>query len=182
MECKYDEYLVDIIQEATEKALCKLFENYKENFYYCSMITTGEGLCPIISAWSYEALEREAEATKEDDIEEVKYYLKWSYEESPYFAYGEEYFEKVKEVFNDRMKKIISEESKKKEYELRINSMEKVMSNLDKKGMFGSGIKRKKIVINAEVMPPDYTNTERAIRLNPKEAIEDWIVEIAEEL
>lgn len=31
-------------------------------------------------------------------------------------------------------------------------------------------------------MPPDYTNTEIALRLNPQEALTEWLEEIAEEL
>ena len=54
------------------------------------------------------------------------------------------------------------------------------MHNLDNEGIFGTGEKRLGIVINAEFMPPDYTNTERALRLNPKEAIQEWLDEIAE--
>ena len=102
MELEIDEMLVELIQNATQKALDKLFEEHKEKFYYCSLITTGEGLCPIISAWSYEALERVA--NEEEDVEEAKFYLKWSYDETPYFAYGEEYFEDVNKVFLDRMR------------------------------------------------------------------------------
>ena len=30
-------------------------------------------------------------------------------------------------------------------------------------------------------MPPDYSNTERAIRLNPKDALVSWLEEAAEE-
>lgn len=60
--------------------------------------------------------------------------------------------------------------------------MEEVMHNLDIGGMFGRGEKRLGIVINAEFMPPDFTNTERALRLNPKEALNQWLEEIAEEL
>lgn len=180
MELEIDEMLVQIIQDATEKALCKLFREHKENFYYCSLITTGEGLCPIISAWSNEALERVAK--EEDDAEEAKFYLKWSYAETPYFAYGEEYFEDVNKVFLERMRILTTAKDKEKEIQLRINSMEKVMHNLDMNGMFGTGEKRLGIVINAEFMPPDYTNTERALRLNSREALNEWLEEIAEEL
>lgn len=172
--------LVEIIQNATQKVLNKLFEEHKEKFYYCSLITTGEGLCPIISAWSNEALERVA--SEEDDVEEAKFYLKWSYDETPYFAYGEEYFGEVNKVFFERMRMLATEKEKDKEVQLRINSMEKVMHNLDMKGMFGRGEERLGIVINAEFMPPDYTNTERALRLNPREALNEWLEEIAEEL
>lgn len=180
MGLEIDERLVEIIQEATESALDKLFREYDERFYYCSLITTGEGLCPIISAWSIEALERVA--NESDDVEQAKYFLKWSYGESPYFAYGEEFFDDVNRVFLERMRRLTTEEEWDEEIQLRINSMERVMYNLDMQGMFGKGEERKKIVINAEFMPPDYTNTERALRLNPKEALNEWLEEIAEEL
>ena len=178
MNLEIDEKLVEIIQSATEKALLKLYEEHNESFYYCSLITTGEGLCPIISAWSMEALERVA--NESGDVEEAKYYLKWSYSETPYFAYGEEFFEDVKNVFIDRMNKLKTAEERQREVQLRINSMEKVMHNLDAKGMFGRGKQRLNIVINAEFMPPDYTNTERALRLNPQEALKEWLEEAAE--
>ena len=59
------------------------------------------------------------------------------------------------------MRVLATEKDKEKEIQLRINSMEKVMHNLDVKGMFGRGEERLGIVINAEFMPPDFTNTER---------------------
>lgn len=180
MKLEIDETLVEVIQNATQKALSKLFKEHNEKFYYCSLITTGEGLCPIISAWSEEALERVA--SKEEDIEETKDYLKWSYADTPYFAYGEEFFEDVDKIFLERMDKLTTEKEIDREIQIRINSMERVMHNLDMNGMFGQGEQRLGIVINAEFMPPDFTNTERALRLNPKEALEEWLEEIAEEL
>ena len=205
MELKVDNELVGIIQDAARKAITELFQMHKEHFYYCSLITTGEALCPIISAWSREALERTiqdeedvfsdilalpvwsketVEKVREEkkDKEKVKNNLKWSYAESPYFAYGEKYFKNVEKVFNERMNSIADEEGYDKEVELRINSMEKAMSNLDEEGLFGIGIQRFNIVINAEFMPPDYTNTERALRLNPAEALEEWLEEAAEKI
>lgn len=180
IKLEIDDFLVEIIQDATYKAIKKLFQDHKEKFYYCSLITTGEGLCPIISAWSEEALERTAK--EEQDVEKAKYYLKWSYAETPYYAYGEEYFEDVNRVFLERMRKLTTEKERDREIQLRINSMEKVMYNLDMDGIFGQGKERLGIVINAEVMPPDFTNTERALRLNPREALNEWLEEIAEEL
>lgn len=180
MQLEIDESLVFMIQKATKKAFTQLFQEHNENFYYCSLITTGEGLCPIISAWSEEALENAVKDVA--DVEEARYDLKWSYAESPYFAYGEEYFEEVKKVFSERMKQCTTDDEKEKEVLLRINSMERVMHNLDKEGIFGQGKKRLDIVINAEFMPPDYTNTERAFRLNPKEALKQWLEEMAEEI
>ncbi|HCJ14579.1 MAG TPA: hypothetical protein DHV77_05050 [Erysipelotrichaceae bacterium] len=180
MELKIDEELIRVIQIATEKAVLKLFKEHKEKFYYCSLITTGEGLCPIISAWSREALEKTA--SKYVDTEEAKYYLKWSYAETPYYAFGEEFFTDVKKIFTERTKALKTAEEKQREVQLRINSMERAMHNLDEKGIFGYGKQRLGIVINAEFMPPDYTNTERALRLNPHEALVEWLEEIAEDI
>ena len=56
------------------------------------------------------------------------------------------------------------------------------MHNLDVNGMFGNGVKRLGIVINAEFMSPDFTNTERALRLKPREALDEWLEKIAKEL
>ena len=56
------------------------------------------------------------------------------------------------------------------------------MHNLDEKGIFGYGKQRLGIVINAKFMPPDYTNTERALRLNPHDALVEWLEEIAEDI
>lgn len=180
MELEIDDVLVDIIQSAARKAFSKLHEEHKETFYYYSLITTGEGLCPIISAWSKEALNRVA--SEMEDVEEAKLYLKWSYDETPYFAFGEDFFEDVNKVFLERMRILMTEEEMEREIQLRINSMEKVMHNLDMEGLFGSGDKRLGAVINAEFMPPDFTNTERALRLNPRAALDDWLEEIAEEI
>ena len=43
MQPEIDEELASVIQEATKKALDKLFYMHDERFYYCSLITTGEG-------------------------------------------------------------------------------------------------------------------------------------------
>ena len=56
------------------------------------------------------------------------------------------------------------------------------MSTLDEQGVFGMGARRKCMLINAEVMPPDYTNTLRALRLNEKDDIKVWLQEAAEDV
>lgn len=66
MNLQVDEELVEMIETATRKALRDLFNHHKERFYYCSLITTGVGLCPAISAWSEEALERAAASVHRD--------------------------------------------------------------------------------------------------------------------
>lgn len=170
--------LTNRLEKIAEKSLRELFEKNKEEFYYCSLITDGEGHCPIISAWSYEALER---VTSLIESEEVKEEYKWSYADSPYFEYGSKYFEELQNDWEEHLEAELDDDEFDEEIEARIDMMEEVMKRLDEKGMFGKGKKRLGIVINAEFMPPEYSNTERAIRLNPKEAIEEWLEEVAEE-
>lgn len=169
--------MIKAIENATRKACMLLFKEHDENFYYCALITGGEGQSPILCAWSYEALEREC--LKEADSEKAKIYFKWSYADTPYFAYGEEYFEEVEKIFDSREMPFDDDNKYMKEYELRLECMEKALANLDKEGLFGKCEKRKNIVINVEVMPPDYTNIERAKRLNPEEALVVWFKENA---
>jgi len=66
------------------------------------------------------------------------------------------------------------------EYEIRLRAMEAAIARLDAEGLFGSGPDRLRIVVNVEVMPPDYTNTVRAQRLNPQEALTTWLHEASE--
>ncbi|OYP38910.1 DUF4303 domain-containing protein [Rhodopirellula sp. MGV] len=157
-----------------------LRENPNDSFYYCSLITTGEGHTPYLTAWSREKLKEavDAEGGGDDLIAE----LKWSCADSPFCFYGESYFEPVKQIFigrselNDR-----DSTSDASELELRLKAMELAMAELDEEGLFGSGNERLKIVINAEVMPPDHSNVERALRLNPEQALSDWMNEAAEQ-
>lgn len=179
MNLEIDINLVEIIKKAARKAIVKLFDEHKENFYYCSLIMDGEGHCPVISAWSEEALDEIL--SQEEDAEEVRLDYKWSYADSPYYAYGEIFFAEVEKVFNERMESIESDDDIQREIDLRLNCMEQAMADLDKEGVFGKGKRRKRIVINAEIMPPDYGNTERGIRLNPRKALVEWLEEIAEE-
>ena len=176
-----DDELVMTIENAAEKALTKLFSEHDEKFYYITLATFGECVCPVLSAWSIEALEREAD--KKGNVKEEVEYLKWDYAASPYYAFGyDDYFEDVKNIYKLRDKEIMDadDEAYDREMCIRLNSMEKAMHNLDLRGLFGQGEKRLGIVINAEYMPPDYANTERAIRLNPEAALTEWMDEAAE--
>src|SRR5262245_5223762 len=92
--------LTDAITDATRKAVSELFRQHPERFYYCSLITTGEAHRPHISAWSKEALD--AVARKDPDPVGARQLLKWSYADSPYCCFGDEYFEVVKELFGRR--------------------------------------------------------------------------------
>ncbi|WP_343615460.1 DUF4303 domain-containing protein [Flavobacterium sp.] len=166
--------LAEEIANAAEKSFLSLFEN-KENYYYCVLVTTGEALPPFISAWSFEALETFAK-----EISEEKANLsKWFYGDSPYFNFEEENFKTVRELFYAREKKL--DQDFFKEVDFRVEAMIVAMELLDKKGIFSLNQSRDKVYINVEVVPPDHSNTLRALRLNKKEDILDWLNEAAED-
>lgn len=176
---RFDPDLVSAIKQATKAALTDLFDT-GENFYYVSLVTSGEGHCPILTAWSEQALEKILTEKNIDQDERI--YFKWSYADSPYCAYGEQYFEPVKKILSNRqsMNSKMTNSDWNDEFMCRINSMELALKQLDSEGFFGAGINRSKLVVNAEVMPPDAGNTMRAKRLNPPEALDDWLQEAAE--
>jgi hypothetical protein len=170
--------LSEAIERATRLAVHKLFAEHPESFYYLSLITTGEAHAPFLTAWSEEALDEEAkrQGLPSTDL------LKWSYADSPYTCYGEEFFGEVNRLFDERpsMDHTRTEEEWSTEFDLRLTAMEAAMKRLDEQGLFGRGPNRDQLVINVEVMPPDRTNTQRAIRLNPKGALVEWLKEAAE--
>jgi hypothetical protein len=168
--------LVKEIATAAEKSFLSLFEN-KESYYYCVLITTGEALPPFISAWSREALEVFRKETSDEDAD----LSKWFYGDSPYFNFGEENFEIVRELFYVRKLDLDDEIEYFKEIDFRIEAMVLAMELLDKKGIFSLNQPRDKVYINVEVVPPDSSNTIRALRLNKKEDISDWLNEVAED-
>lgn len=178
-----DEYFVTILGDAVRKAFTDLFQEHsEEHFYYCTLVLIEAQGCPVVSAMSDEALERVVkkyqEEYKDDRPEEVlRSELKWSYADSPYCIYGEQYFAEVQKVTEQRD---MDEAEDLDEYEFRMDSMEKVMADMDKEGLFGSGERRKRIVVAAEVMPPEYENTERVMRLNETENLAEWLEEAAE--
>ena len=116
------------------------------------------------------------------DPDTEREYLKWSYADSPFCCSGDEYFDLVKVFFAKRpqMSYQMTKEEWAAEYKLRLSAMEKAVTQLDSEGLFGRGEDREAIYVNVEVMPPEYTNTERAHRLNPPEAIAVWLQEAAE--
>lgn len=117
------------LYKASKAAFEKLFV-INEKFYYCTLTITGDGLTPVISAWSYEALERES-----GDDEDVKYDIEWSYADSPYYAWEYESFHEVEELLqNCPSMSDMSEEEWEKELDIRIDIMEKVMRKLDEVG------------------------------------------------
>lgn len=178
----YDERLSDVFEEAAEKAFISLLEEHNtERFYYFALIID-EGLKPYISAWSYEALD-ECLTENKPESEEEKLWYKWGACESPYAGYGyDEYFSECNKLLYEREKiadktdEIMGNyEEIEKEFQLRLNSMEEAMRHLDEKGIFGTGEDRKKVVINAEIIPPEFINNERAARLNKNGLIDEYL-------
>jgi len=164
--------MTDVITEATRKSLLQLFEN-GEKFYYCSLITVGEGLVPTISAWSWEALKKEC---KKQNVPED--WLKWSYADSPYLDFGTENFNRVKALYSSRPTIDDSDENIwETEFNLRLKAMELSLKRLDNEGIFSRNQNREEICVLVEVMPPNKINTETALRLNdPKsKAMEEWL-------
>ena len=176
-----EKQLKESIKSACKEVISSLF-NKNEAFYYLALITDGEAHCPFLSAWSHEALstfltEKKIELDSDDVLD-----VKWFYGYSPYCFFDNETFNNVKELFKTRpqMDEKMSSEEWNSEFNLRISAMENALKELDEESLFGQNEERDKIMINVEVMPPDETNTARAIRLNPHKAIEEWLKEIAE--
>ncbi len=134
----------------------------------------------MVTAWSIEALDREVERI--GGGERARQEIKWSYAHFPYYAYGEKHFELVRKLFDDLGPlNFRSDTSSASSFDFRIEAMVAAMKCLDAEGVFGIGEGRDKIFINVEVFPPDSSNVERALRLNPAEAMKDWLIEAAEE-
>ncbi|MHC6204295.1 DUF4303 domain-containing protein [Breznakiellaceae bacterium SP9] len=159
------------IKDAVKNTVNDLFK-INENFYYLVLITTEEGLPPILSAWSVEAFE------KYNDN-----HIKWSYADSPYYNYGGKYFNKVNELFRLRplMNEKMTNEEWNDEFNIRIAAMELALKELDEENIFERQNKNKNMVINVEVIPPNYENTKRALRLNKKEILKEIMEEWLEE-
>lgn len=169
----FKEELKNELVKAARGAFQSLFAN-GEHFYYATLASDGLANTPYIAAWSHEAFERASEDDDEADM------IKWAECESPYFAWEQERFSKVEEMLNERSDLRGTDE----EYELRFSAMEEAMKQLDAEGLFSKNQPRDKIMVLVEVIPPDYTNTERAYRLNDSgtEIFQEWLDEAAEPL
>ncbi len=177
MDTQILEQLVRVTAKAVEQTYRDLFSKFPETYYYVALITTGEACSPEFSACSYESLERQiATSTYADPLK----FLKWSCVESPYHCYKSEYFNELEALYDERPPIYsLTTEQRQAEYDLRLLSMEKALQELDTIGLFGVGLRRRQLVINVEVLPPDSSNTARAKRLNPPEAFAIWLSEYA---
>lgn len=176
---KYNEELVEAFVKAAGNAFFSLKENYKEQFYYYAFIFD-EGMHPYISAWSYEALDKSISDNKITD--EEKSWWKWDYSDSPYVVYGyDEFFNEVNELLDKRASELSDDELYDMEWDMRVNSMEEAMIRLDQSGLFGINDDRKRVVINVEIAPPDCSEYNRALRLNPESSLLSEYLKCCEE-
>lgn len=171
----------DILYSACKRAFEELFNANKEKFYYCTLTITGDGLTPVISAWSYEALCRQCNGNQ-DEMNDIK----WSYADSPYYAVGYEMFDSVTELLIERHNIIkideIADQDWVHEVDMYLNVMYNVMKMLDMDGMFSKTQKREDVLIAVEIMPPDDSCTTLIKKLNSNntEIFKEWKQEISE--
>lgn len=170
-----NEMLIHAMFRAIMAAANKLFHETGESFYYFTVTTNGEAQAPILSAWSKEKLMLVPESER--------HFVKWSYVDSPYCYFDDDSdeFNEVRRLFDQRPSiTSLSEPLWLLEYDERLSLMEAALARVDATGIFGRDAVRDSIVINVEVMPPDETNTARAMRLNPAAALREWMLEAAE--
>ncbi|WP_260405679.1 DUF4303 domain-containing protein [Paenibacillus sp. 598K] len=177
--------LTQTIIVAARAAFMELFAS-GERFYYCTLFTTGEGHAPYISAWSHEALAREATRLAEagkGEAESLAEEIKWSYADSPYYAFAEARMADVEARYAQRpLLHELDETKAEAELQLRLQAMELAMRQLDAEGLFRRNQPRSEVVVLVEIMPPDPINTEIAKRLNDPAwpAMQMWLKEAAE--
>ncbi|MGY1429159.1 DUF4303 domain-containing protein [Streptomyces sp. WAC06273] len=168
--------LTDAVHRAARAAFLDLFREHPgHRFYYCVLVTPGEAYGPALSAWSEQALAQEAarQGCAPTDI-------KWSYADSPFCCYGERHLEPVRPLFAARGELFeMPDDEADAEFDLRLRAMETAMARLDAEGVFGTGAARHAVVVNVEV-PSEGGDEERALRLNPPEALTEWLAEAAD--
>ena len=172
----YNELMFEMLT-AIKNILTDLFKN-NEHYYYITLVSDGLANTPCISAWSYEALERSGADSAEKEM------IKWSYADSPYCCFRQEKFSKVENILLGRGKILDLQDDAafNAEYDMRYMAMETAMSLLDKEGLFEITQNRDEVVVLVETMPPDYTNTQRAYRMNSRDSqiFKEWLIEAAE--
>lgn len=175
------ERLTSAVADALRTTMKSLRAAHPEDFYYVTL-TIFEGFgWPHFSAMSWEALERLC--AKDRNPKKARGIYKWNYADSPYCDFGVENFDPVYgllETMPDPHGASSNDETFA-EQDRRMKAYESAIAKVDAEGLFGVGEQREKIAVLLEVMPPDYTNTPIAKRLNPPAAIASWLKEAAEE-
>lgn len=109
--------------------------------------------------------------------------LKWSFADSPYYAYGDDHFTMLKELFAERPSiDDLEDEDWDIELRLRLSAMEKAMKMLDDDGIFMLNQPRESLIIAVAFMVPDMTNGEIASRLNkPSPLLDEYMLVMGSE-
>ncbi|GAA2666021.1 DUF4303 domain-containing protein [Actinosynnema pretiosum subsp. pretiosum] len=148
--------MLEAVVAAVRSAWTDLRRGHREDWYYVTLTTSGEGERLALTAWSEQALARVGDEG-----------LRWSYADSPYCAWGEEWLAGVRFPRGDP--------------DAVLEVAVEALAVLDAEGAFGTGAQRASLLLAAEVMPPDHTNTARVLRLNrPSVVLERWLAEAAE--
>lgn len=167
--------LSSLIASALNTTLEQLGKEHPGHYYYFTLVTTGDALAPVFSAWSVELLNDAIR--KEADSELALEDFKWSYADSPLLEYGQAFFADVKRlVDSDRLRNLRPDDRA----QVLLSAMELGCAEAERRGAFSGFGPRDNFVVTAEIMPPDSSNTERVQRLNPPAAIETWLDEAAE--
>jgi hypothetical protein len=170
------ENLVTAVADATRTAVHRLFAEHPGRFYYITLWVFEGVAPPRLSAWSWEALESRIRIDSS-----ASGWAKWSYADSPYCNFADEAFLPVDKLLATRPNLYDMDEAGfEAEAEARTAAYEEAIRRLDGEGLFGIGDARLNVALMVEVMPPDFTNIGRARRLNPSEAIDEWLAEAAE--
>ena len=166
------EELTNLIYKCAKEAFLELFKN-KEHYYCCVLLAPAEGYAPILSAWSYEALDREKPKHPKEEL----CLYKWNFADSPYYAFGESYFIPVQTLL-DTYPNILDMEDDdqlEQEFQLRLLAMVQAMQKLDQEGIFSINQPRKQVYINVECIPNDNSDVDRALLLNDAKNIQEWL-------
>ena len=170
---EFKEQLTFAIADAVRNILPELYAS-GEHFYYITLVAIEEPTAFCLSAWSKEALDKV-------DPEDAPY-VKWSYADSPYNCIGQEHFSAVQAMLDERSLYDMDDDAFDAECELRLSAMETAMRLLDSEGLFAKNQPRDSVLVAAEIMPPDASNTERVSRLNDQKTaiFREWLEEAAE--
>ena len=147
----------------------------KERFYAFALYTTMDGEYFVPSICGEDGLTKVARQYVKQksfaNIDDARAELRWSFADSPYHAQGERYSDGIDDALDrapipyDK-----SERAADKVIKTRLDAAVKALQSLDKRGVFGKGARRKKLVLLIEAGDRDQEwALKLAKRLNPND-------------